>query len=190
MAAEHPDPKSLWLDQEPETDAMTLDQIHALAGRYDRKVRFLPLMIGVCLVGVGLLGGVLWSKMPDTLGRVSAVLFILGEATCFILGYRLAFPRRDPAESAGAYLRRRLQLKLTNAQGGWMVMLAPLLPFLLLTIYRMALHPPAHHGPTLLQFAPVAVLAALWLIVFLIQRGRAARSSKAELEELDALMRR
>ena len=169
---------------------MTLDQIHDLARRYDRKVRFVPLMIGVSLVIVGLLGGVLWAQTPDTLGRVSAALFILGEATCFILGYRMAFPRRDPAESAGTYLRRRLQLKLANARGGWIVMLAPLLPFVLVSIYRVAQHRPAQHGPLLLRFAPVAVLAALWLVVFLIQRGRAARDSKAQLAELDALMRR
>jgi hypothetical protein len=189
MAAEHPDPKALWLDQEPETDAMTLDQIHSLARRYERKMRFVPLLVGVCLVVVGLIGGDLWSKMHDTLGRASAVLFVLGEATCFILGYRMAFPRRDPAESAGAYLRRRLQLRLANARGGWMMLLTPLLPFLVLTAWNMAGHPPPR-GWRLVQFAPVAVLAALWLVVFLIQQRRATRDSKAQLEELDALMRR
>jgi hypothetical protein len=183
-----PDPKALWQDQEHEADPVTLDQIHAMVRRYDRKMRFVPLMIAACLVVVGLLGGSLWVKAHDTLDRVSAILFILGEAGAFILGYRVAFPRRDPTESAGAYLRRRLQLKLANARGGWMVIVTPVLPFLLVSIYRGSKHPP--HGPLLPQIAPVAVLFGAWLAVFLVQRSRAARIGKTELDELEGLMRR
>ena len=124
MAAEHPgpDPRTLWREQEQETDAVTLDQIHALVSRYDRKMRFFPLIVAVSLVIVGLIGGHQWAGAHDTLDRVLAVLFILGEAGAFIVGYRMAFPRRDPSERFGAYLRRRLQLKLAHlpgADGSW-----------------------------------------------------------------------
>lgn len=183
-----PDPKTLWRDQEHEADAVTLDQIHAMVRRYDRKVRFVPLIVGLCLVVVGLLGGSLWGKAHDALDRITALSFILGEAAAFVIGYRIAFPRRDPAESAGAYLRRRLQIKLANARGGWVVILVPVLPFFLLTAYRGVMHPP--QGPFLPRIAPLVVLFAAWLVVFLVRRRRAELHSKLQLDELEGLMRR
>jgi hypothetical protein len=183
-----PDPKTLWREQEQETDPVTLDQIHAMMRHYDRKVRFVPLMIAAFLVIVGLLGGNLWARAHDAVDRVSAILFILGEAAAFILGYRVAFPRRDPAESAGAYLRRRLQLKLANARGGWVVILVPVLPFFVLTAYRGIRHPP--QGPFLPRIALFAVLLAVWLVVFLVRRRKAELDSKVQLEELETLIRR
>jgi hypothetical protein len=183
-----PDPKSLWQAQEQETDPMTLERIHALVRRYDRKMRFVPLMVAVFLVIVGLLGGSLWAKAHDLFDRITTIAFILGEGGAFILAYRIAFPRRDPAETAGAYLRRRLQIKLANARGGWMLILAPVLPFMALSLYKGIKHPP--QGPVLPNIAPFAVLFAAWLVVFLVRRRKAATSSKAQLDELDRLMGR
>ena len=168
---------------------MDLEQIHALVRRYDRKTRFVPLMVGVSLVIVGLIGGNLWVTARDTLDRVLAILFILGEAGAFVIGYRVAFPGRDPAESAAAYLRRRLRMKLAHARGRWMIMLAPVVPFFSLFAYKAATHPPPH-GPLLPQIAPLAVLVGVWLVAFLIMKRKAEPEAKAQLDELDALMRR
>jgi hypothetical protein len=182
-------PKALWQDQEQEPDPVSLEQVHALVRRYDRKMRFVPLMVAVCLVIVGLIGGNLWVTAQDTLDRALAVLFILGEAGAFVIGYRVAFPGRDPAESAAAYLRRRLRMKLAHARGRWMVMLAPVAPFFSLFAYKAATHPPAR-GPHLPQIAPLAVLVAVWLVAFLIMKRKAEPEAKAQLDELETLMGR
>ncbi len=41
MAADFaaPDAKSLWQDQAPDADPVTLDQVHALVRGYDRRAR-------------------------------------------------------------------------------------------------------------------------------------------------------
>ncbi|MEI9891556.1 MAG: hypothetical protein WDN45_14595 [Caulobacteraceae bacterium] len=70
---------------------------------------------------VGVLGGQALAKAHDAVMRAWGVFFILGEVGVCVLVYRTVFPQRDPAEPAGAFLRRRLQLRLDYAQGRWLV---------------------------------------------------------------------
>src|SRR3569833_842189 len=129
-----PDPKSLWQDQEPEADMMTLEQIHALVCRYDRKAQRLGVAIAVVLVMVGAVDVFAWTRSHDW---VMAILFLGGELAVCLGAYRLNFPDRDPAEPAGAYLRRRLQLKVAHLQGRWLCVALPLLPVMLWMAYVM-----------------------------------------------------
>jgi hypothetical protein len=181
------DPRGLWQSQKKEYDAMTLERIYGLARTYDRQMRWVPVIVALSLVGVGVIGGLLWSKAHDTLARTSAVLFVAGEASAFLLGYRLVFPHRDPAESPGAYLRRRLRLKLAHLQGRWIVFLAPLLPFLIVSSLSTSNKSP---GPLLPRLAPIAVLFAAWLFIFLMKKRSDTRQTKAQLDQLDELMDR
>jgi hypothetical protein len=178
-----PDPKSLWRDQEREADPVTLEQIHALVRRYDNKARWRGVVLALALVVVGAAGSAAWSRAHDP---VLAVLFFGGEfATCY-MAYRVAFPNRDPAEPAGAYLRRRLQVRLDYLHGGWMWVAAPLLPCVLWGGYVAS---QLHTLPLSRRLAPFVGMAVCVVFVSIWSRVR-ARKIKAHLDELDGLFER
>ena len=184
MAADFaaPDAKSLWQDQAPDADPVTLDQVHALVRGYDRRARRKGATLALMLVVIGALGAVSWIHRHDP---ITAVLFVGGELTAWYLVWRLIFPPRDPAEPAVAYLRRRMQLRLAHAQGGWVWALLPLLPVILrlsyLTLQR-------HQAPALGRATPFIIFVAA-LGFAAIRAGRRARQVKAELKALDALLK-
>jgi hypothetical protein len=185
MAAEPrgPDAKSLWRDQEREADPVTLDQIHTLVRRYDAKAKWRAVFLAFALVAIGVVGSASWSRAHDP---VMAVLFFGGELTTCYMAYRLAFPMRDPAEPAGAYLRRRLQLSLGHLQGGWVWALAPLLPCIVWSGYVISQR---HDRPLAVRLTPFVFLAAA--VTFVAVRARVrARKIKAQLDELDGLLER
>jgi hypothetical protein len=185
MAADFvgPDPKSLWQDQAPDADPVTLEQIHALVRRYDHRARRMGVILAVMLVAIGGLGALGWVHRHDP---ITAVLFVGGELTACYMVWRLTFPTRDPAEPAVAYLRRRMQLKLAHAQGGWVWATLPLLPVILrvgyLTVQR-------HQASLSAQLAPFVVLAA-GVALAAVRTRRRAREIRADLLALDALLER
>jgi len=184
-----PDLKTLWKAQQTETDPMTLEQIHALVGKYDRKMRRTAVAFGVILSVAGALGTVQWMTHSDLLGRTGAVLYVLGMLGACALLARYNFPRRDPAEPASSYLRRRLERQLANLRGGWAVALLPLVPFMIEIVVWMALRGHAtSRGPAWTRYLPLAVLAAVWVVVMLLQIRRQTPRIKADLDELDRLM--
>jgi hypothetical protein len=180
------DPKSLWQDQEPETESVTLEHIHHLARNLDRKMRFAPAVMALGLVLCGLLTGQLWAGAHDSLQRLAAILFLVGQLGCFLVIYRVVFPSRDPAAPAAAHLRLRLQRRLSYLSGGLALALVPLLPFLLVGGYE-ALR--AGHGPLLARIAPLVLLAAV--LVFVLARARiGADQTRVQLQELNDLLKR
>jgi hypothetical protein len=181
------DPMRLWQDQEPETDPVTLEQIHDLTRKFDRKTRFVPAIMAFGLVAAGFLTAQLWLAAHDGLRRLSAILFIAGQLGCYFLIYRVVFPPRDPAAPASDHLRHRLQLRLSYRQGGVVVVLLPLLPFLLVAGYEAISR--NRHGPLWATLAPFVLCAAA--LAFLLVRARiGARQTRAQLEDLEALLKR
>jgi hypothetical protein len=178
-----PDPKSLWQDQDEEADGMTLEQIHALVRRYDGKIKIQGIILAATLVAIGAVGVTAWIHDHDP---VSALLFFGGELTTCYLVWRLAFPPRDPSEPAGAYLRRRLQLKLAHLQGGWLRAILPLLPYILWMGYRMSQR---HQIAPMARLSPFILIAVCLLFVAARARVRAPKI-KAQIDELDALLGR
>lgn len=176
-----PDPKSLWQEQEQEADPMTLEQIHAFVRRYDNRSLRVGVALAIALVAIGFVGDNAWNRVHDP---IMTALFVGGELTACLLIYRMVFPRRDPAEPAGAYLRRRLQIRLAHLQGGWVLALAPLLPVIAYTGYVTL----QRHGPTLVaKLGPLAIIVAG--IAFTAVRARQrARKVKADLDELNGLL--
>jgi hypothetical protein len=178
-----PDPKSLWQDQEPEADPMTLEQIHALVRRYDRKARRLAVGVAVLVVLVVAVTVYLWTRSHDP---VMAVLLLGGELATCLWAWRLNFPHRDRAEPAGAYLRRRLQLKVAHLQGRWLWVVLPLLPVILWMGHVMY---ERHDAPVMTRLAPFIFVVVGFALVAVRSRQR-ARSIKADLDELNGLLER
>jgi hypothetical protein len=180
------DPKSLWQDQEPEPDAVTLEHIYELSRRFDRKSRFAPAIMALGLVLAGFLTAQLWIGAHDWLQQVRAILFLAGQLGCYALIYRVAFPSRDPAAPASTHLRRRLQLRLWYQKGGLAIALLPLLPFVLAAGYEVIKD---QHRPLWATIAPFVLLAAL--LAFVSARAAiGARQTRVQLRELDEQLRR
>lgn len=177
------DPKSLWQDQEPDADPMTLDQIHGLVRRYDRRAQKLAVVLALVLVMVGGAGVLMWTRSHDT---VMAVLFFGGELAVLFAAWRLNFPDRDPAEPAGAYLRRRLQLKVAHLQGRWLLVALPLLPVILWMAHVMY---ERHQLPVMARLSPFIFVVVGFALVAVRARQR-ARKIKADLDELNKLLGR
>jgi len=180
------DPKTLWQDQEPETDPVTLEHIHDLARKLDRKTRFTPVVLGLGLVLIGVVCGYAGITAREPLLRVTAILAAAGALGSYAMIYRMAFPSRDPAEPASTYLRRRLLRKLSYQQGGWTLVLLPVLPAILLGAYH-ALSKTAGHP--WVKSAPLLILGAALVVVSVINRIKASHTGN-ELHEVDELMKR
>lgn len=179
-----PDPKALWKQLDVEAESPSLDRIHSLVRRYDSRLRLsVGLMAGLLLM-VGLQGGQAWVKAHDPIMRVWAILFVFGEVGVCVLVYRLVFPQRDPAEPAGAFLRRRLQIRLGYAQGRWLLAISPLVPFMALSIY---IDLTRRQGPWWARLTTATIFATAIVLSFVRSRVR-ARKLRAQIQELDQLL--
>lgn len=161
---------------------MTLEQIHILARKFDRKARMAALILALALIIVGFVKGLQWQMFDDPLRRIGIALVAIGLPPFVYLTWRVLFPEMDPAEPAGVYLRRRLQRSLANARGGWALTVAPLLPGMLVTLYGGIRY---NSGP---QWAPYVVFVGAFVVAFAVTRISARRIS-AELRRLDALLK-
>ncbi len=186
MAAEPHDPKTLWQQQEQEIAPVTLDYIHTMSRNLDRKARYKPAIVAVALVAVGVLASLLWRDAHSALQQINVVLFVAGQLGCYFLVYRIAFTARDPAEPAGAYLHRRLARSLSYLGGGVVIALLPLAPFVLVSGYQVL---KLGHGPLWPRVLPFVILAGLLAFVF-VRASASARRTRAQLRELDDLLKR
>jgi hypothetical protein len=185
MTADPPgqDPKTLWQDQEQETDPVTLEQIHRLSRRLDRDLRWTPVILGLVLLFVGFVAANIADGLLD---RVAAACLVVSTATGCFMAYRTAFPPRDPAEPAIAYIRKRLQRRLSMQQGGWALPLLPLLPGALIAVYEALNN---HHDPLWLRVGPF--LFSGGVLVYAVVSGRKdARETRVQLQEFDDLLKR
>ena len=179
-----PDLKTLWQAQEQETDPMTLDQIHALVGKYDRITRRVLWVTPLGIAASSVICGALLVRSPDVDVRIALALVFAGTIVTYLMAMRIAFPQRDPAESAGAFLKRRLQAQLRKARGGWLLLLAPLVPGM------VACFVVAFRRSHEVVWAPIPLLAVLAPgLAYVVLRTRSqGRKIKTDLDELDRLM--
>ena len=163
---------------------MTPEQIHALVGKYDRKTRKALWVTPLAIAASSALVGTLWMRSPEVDVRIALALVFAGTLVTYMMAMRMAFPLRDAAETAGAFLRRRLQAQLRKASGGWLILLAPLVPGLVacfVVAFRRS------HEVIWAPLPLVAVIAPGLLYVMLRTRSQ-AHKLRADLDELDRLM--
>jgi hypothetical protein len=181
-----PDLKTLWQAQEQETDPMTLEQIHALVAKFDRKTRRATIVVPLAMVISTLVLGMCWMSAADTDVRVALALCFVGTTGCCMLAMRLLLLQRDPAESAADFLKRRMQTHLRKAQGGWLLYLAPVVPAMIAVLFVAFRR---SHALIWAPLLPLVILAAG--LGFVAVRTRLqARKLRADLDELDRLMGR
>ena len=164
---------------------MTLEEIHALARGFDRRSRRVLAFTAISFTLGAFIYGQVWETHHDVLSRTGLALTLAGVLMCGYLGFSAHFRQRDPAQTAGAYLRLQLQSSLRRARGGWLVSLAALLPGLVILIAATVR---TYHGPLWALFLP-EVLIVLMMAFAVLNSRRAAKRLKRELEELDHLLK-
>lgn len=180
------DPKALWKELDPETDPVTLDQIHALARKFDRAARQMLVIMPLILVFMAFMLGQQWQMFNDTLRRSAVALTALGMLMSGFLVIKATVLPRAPGEPAGLYLRRRLQQTLTIMPRGWPLAALPLLPGMLLWAYVEYTN---NRGPLFLTLLPVALVIAA--LAFVLRQSSASTPKiRAQLGELDELLER
>lgn len=178
--------KTLWQSQEQENDPVTLDEIHSMAVKFDRRTRTATIVIPAAIAASALLFGVCWARASALDVHVALALCFAGSMVTYAMAMRQLLVQRDPAESAGVFLKRRMQLQLNKARGGWLLYLAPVLPGLIACFYV------AFQRSHDVLWAPVPLLAVIvpgFAFVIVSSRAR-ARKLRTDLDELDRLMGR
>ncbi len=188
MAAEPSDldPRALWKALDPEADPVTLDKIHASAGKLDRAARLTLLIIPLYLAACAFFIGLQWPRVHDPLLRVAIALMALGILVTGGLSLITQVLPRAPGEPAALYLRRRLQRALFSTRAGWRLFILPLGPGILLADYVGYRNGQAPWWAALLV---VALFAAALAFVLWLSRAVPPKL-KAQLRDLDDLLER
>ena len=188
--------RALWQAQPQETDPMTLEHIQAISRRLDRNEQRRTFVMFVVVALACFVAGVSWQKTPDPMVRMSFALYALGIMGCFISFFWMMRLPRDPAEPGGFFLRRRLERNLRQSGGRGLLILLPLAPWLISVVavgflkHRNA-PAPVHltAAQMALNFLPLVMLAAVWLVTLLIIRPRVLRRLRKDIADLDAAMK-
>lgn len=176
------DLKTLWRQQPLEGREVDLESLRAsVRAQLAHARRARVLLVLMTLVGMGLFAYEAASA-PTGLLRVGEGLSAAGFVLLLVLGWRrLALTSPDTAEACVGFLRMSLARRRDAARGGWIVLVAPLLPGLGVTFLGLAVA----SGHRWLQLAPIVALLALWLAIMLVIQAREASKVAAEIARLD-----
>jgi hypothetical protein len=156
-----------------------------LAAHRARVVRSRWILAAIALAGVTLSSAIAYTQ-HQPLVRLGAMLLAAGFVGVFLVGWprtTMAAPSGDPSKCV-AYLRNRLFAQRQFLRSGWMLMVLPLLPGLVVLVaaqFWLA------RSASLSGLGPVVLLLLVWAgAMLMIQRRERARVA-AEMAELDRL---
>jgi len=176
------DPKDLWQQQPSNGDEMDVEALRTgvqIQLARVRRARILLLM--VALVGTTLTAYQAASA-PMGLLRLGQGLLAGGFLLFLALGWRrLTVDSPHASEACVVFLRKSLARRRDAARGGWIVLAAPLMPGLGVTLAALVVA----SATKWLQVAPIAALLVLWFAIMVVMQAREASNVARELKELD-----
>lgn len=187
-----PDVKTLWRNQKPEDNDVTLAQIHDRAATFEKRIRRGLLIEYAASVLVVLVFGFYIWLFPGWMMKTGSALIIL--ATLFVVWQmrrRMAAQNVPDAQRLEliAFIRHELVRQRDARTSAWLWYIAPFLPGMALTILgrwfqtHASWRPLARDHEIIIMSAAVVVLvlAGIWLLQIWV-----ARRLQRKIDELDA----
>jgi hypothetical protein len=176
------DPKALWRDQPSEGNDVRFESLQVeVRAEFFRIRRARVVLVVAALAGIGLFARLAVSA-PTELLRLGEGLTAAGYLIFLALGWRrLARTQPDTAETCTAFLRQSLVRRREAALGGWVVLVAPLLPGLWVTFIGLA----DAAGRDWRKLLPIAALMVAWLVIAMALQAREAAKVAVEIARLD-----
>ena len=183
-------PNDIWQNQPVEGFKMSLAQLNQKLQKHERAARrrAVSTLMGVALCGWFALGAV---RTHELVPRIGLALLSVWGLYYAVHGYRWIWPGRLPSEAdLGTTLRcyrsalekQRDYVLHIWVKGGLVVAFLAIAMFLLPSFIQTIKTP-----RLLLNFAPLFVLAAIWLALFIPKRRRSLRKMQQEIQQLRAL---
>lgn len=184
------DPKSIWQHQPVEELGMSSDAIREKAQELGHKtgVQF----YSACAVGLALIAFDIW-------GSISSQIPLQRAAFCLAIAWTIyglretaerIWPRSLPWDSALAsclyFARRELERQRDYSRHIWQWLAGPML-FALAVVAAPVVVATTRYPSDLLKAIPVAILFAVWLVMFITGLKRSRRKLQREIDELRAL---
>jgi hypothetical protein len=180
------DPKRLWQDQPKEGPEMGLEQVQTRLRQY--RMRALRSRVLIVLVAMGAVGIALAvrSASLEPGGLIGDLLMLGGILVVMAMAWRRTSPppRGDDAAAGVAYLRARLLERRRAARGGWVLLIAPIIPGIVVRLAALSSAAGAQWWP---RMGPILGLVGLWIVLMLLIQWRQGAKVSAEIGELDRL---
>lgn len=179
------DVKALWRGQPADANDPRLERLRARAEAQRARLRRARILLVACaLLGAGL-GAKLAMGAPTALLRFGEGLLSAGFLLLLVLGWRrLSRVPPDTAEACVDFLRESLARRRRAARGGWIGVIAPLLPGLVVMLVGLMI---ASDGRWL-RLAPIAGPLGVWFVILLVMQAKEAAKVAAEMAALDRLV--
>lgn len=180
------DPKLLWQDQPKEGPEMGLEHVRARLRAYEaRTLRARVVIVVVALAAIGVMAAVA-SVPPEPVGLIGRILMMTGILVSMALAWRRISPspHGDDAAASVAFLRARLLERRRAARGGWVWLVAPVVPGTVVTFAALSSAAGSMWWP---RMGPIIGWCIVWLVLSLVTQWRTGAKVSAELSELDRL---
>ena len=180
------DPKLLWQDQPKEEPEMGLEQVRARVRAYQtRALRTRVVIVVVALATTGVMGAVATQSMEPG-GLVGDILLLGGILVSMTLAWRRLSPQPsgDDAAASVAFLRARLLERRRAGRGGWVWVVAPVFPGMVVKLATLSSAAGALWWP---RMGPIIGWCVIWLVLLLLTQWRQGAKVTVEIAELDRL---
>lgn len=165
MPTDRPSPKDLWARQPSEGFAMPLDDIHALAEKFARRIRIRNLV--EYLAAVVVIGAFGWYAyaIPGLLVKLGSLMVVAGTMIVVWQLHRRAAPLPTSGMDCLAHLRAELIRQRDALRSVTVWYLGPMVPGMALFLIGLYLYvPPARRHVLFTAALCIVVFAGVWAL--------------------------
>ena len=185
--------KDVWQGQAVEGGHVSIAQIRANAGKFQRKIQWRNMREYVAALAVVIFFGFQFSRTDDALIRAGFGLTIVGMVyvvwQLHARGSAKALPEDAGLSSGIEFQRRELERQRDLVSSVWRWYLGPMIPGLAVLVYAMGRSNPGHlPHPELITALCAAVIGAVFAVVAWLNR-LAARRLQQMIDQLAELGR-
>jgi hypothetical protein len=181
--------RELWQSQQTEGVHMSVEQIRASAGKFQRRIQGRNLREYIAAAVVAVFFGFEFWRAGDPLARTGFGLVIAG--MCYLVwhlhtnGSSSSLPEDVGISTCIQFQRRELLRQRDLLTGVWRWYLGPLIPGLAVLLVAFGRANPGHLKHPALVVVPEAIFFALIFLAIAIMNSHAARKLQRQIDELD-----